>query len=114
QKENEGGRFDQATAEVVENLPTRNQRDRVWNSRPRLVGHRGEKPSRNLPVAAQPAVFAPIVGAVMGRVILDQFHVAGRPGARVCSLNQIGAEHSVAWETTVEPAVYRIDLVNSF
>ena len=42
-----------------------------------LIGHFGEEPLRNLPVAAHPAMFAAIVGAVVRRIVVDDLNVGG-------------------------------------
>ena len=58
-------RLYQAAAQIVQNLPLRNQRDRIWDFPARFIPHLRQEPSRNLPVPSQPAMFAAVVGAVM-------------------------------------------------
>src|SRR5439155_19019030 len=47
-----GGWFNQAAPEVVENLPLRNQRDRVWHKMARLIRYARREPVGDLPVSS--------------------------------------------------------------
>src|SRR6202035_2901990 len=58
--------LDERTTQVVEDLPAGDCGDRVADVMARLVGHAAEKPLRDLPVAADPAVLAAGVSAVVG------------------------------------------------
>ena len=91
-QQHEGGRLDQAAPQVVENFPAGNERDRIGHSRAGFFGHLRSQPSRDLPVSAQPAMFAAIVGAVVRGIILDHLDVAGQSRAGVGALDQIVAE----------------------
>ena len=48
---------------------------------------RAEIATGDLPVAAQPAVFAPIVGAVARGIIFNDFDIAGQTRAGVSALD---------------------------
>ena len=80
-QQQESCRFHQAAAQIVQNLPLRNQRDGIRDLAPRLIRHARQQPARDLPVSAQPAVFAPVVGVVVRGIILDDLDVTW-PGRR--------------------------------
>ncbi len=90
-KENEGGGFDQAAAKIIENLPAGDERNRIADQVARFVGNLIEDPANDLPISAQPAMFAAVVGAVVRRVIVDDFDIGGKTYARIRALNEIVA-----------------------
>src|SRR4030095_2180179 len=57
----EHGNFRETAPEIVHDLPTRNQIDRIANNVAKIVRNAREEPEENLPVPAHPAVFAPAV-----------------------------------------------------
>ena len=57
-----------------------------------LIRHSSEEPAHDLPIAAQPAMLAAIVGAVMRRVVVYDLYVADQSGAGVGTLDQIMAQ----------------------
>ena len=61
-----GGGFDEGAAEIVEDLPAGDGGDGIADEFPGLVRNATEEPLRDLPVAADPAMFAPGEGAVVG------------------------------------------------
>ena len=67
------------------------QRDGIAHQAPRFVRHLDQYPAHDLPVAAQPAMFAAVIGAVVRRIIVDNFDIGGKPGARVCAFDQVVA-----------------------
>ena len=113
QKQRKRRRFHQAAPQIVENLPPRYQRDRVGHLRSRLVGHRIGQPLHDLPVAAQPAVFAPTVRAVVRRIVLNHRDVAGQPRPRIRSFNQVMAQQRISREASVQNTDHRVDFVDS-
>ena len=46
-------------------------------------------------------MFAAIVGAVVGRVVVDDFDVRNEAGARVSAFDQIVTEERVAWKAVL-------------
>src|ERR1700733_3122231 len=112
-EKNESPGFDQAAAQVVENLPARNQRDGIRNTSTGFVRHVRKKPSSNLPIAAQPAMLAAVIGTVVRGIIFDDFDVTGQSSARIGTFDQIVAEQCVAREALIKNLMDRVDLVNS-
>src|SRR5580692_2132034 len=88
-EQQEGGRLDQASPQIIENFPLGGNRDRIADSLPRLIRNFRQQPLRSLPIAAQPAMFTTIVGAVVRRVILNHFDVARQTRSRVSTFNEI-------------------------
>ena len=82
-------------------------------SRPDSSGTRDKQPARDLPVAAQPAMLAAVVGAVVRGIVFDDLDVAGQSGARVGAFDQVMTEQGVARETAIENAVHRVHFVDT-
>ena len=100
-EQKEGGRLHQAAAQVIDNLPARNQRDGILHQLARFIRNAIEDPAHDLPVAAQPAMLAAIIGAVVRRIIVDDFDIGGQTGARIGAFNQVVAEQRIARESDV-------------
>ena len=81
---------------------------------PRLFRNAGEQPAGNLPVAAQPAMLAPVVGAVVRGIVVDHLDIADQAGARVGAFDQVVAEQGVAREASIEYLMNGVDLVDAF
>ena len=93
------------------------QRDRneigLGTRRPASSGTRAEQPAHDLPVAAHPAMLAPVVGAVVRRIVVDDLDVAHQPGARVSALDQVVAEQRIAREAMLQHPAQGFDFVNA-
>src|SRR5581483_9617717 len=63
-----------------------------------------------LPITADPAVLAAAKGAVVRRIIVHQFDIAGQPGASIGTLDQVMAEQGIFREPAVERAQESINL----
>src|SRR5215813_5210417 len=74
-EQKECGGLNQTSAQVVDDLPLRNDGDRVADFSPGLIRNDGQHPSGYLPITTQPAMLAPIVSTVMRRIIFDNFDV---------------------------------------
>ena len=114
QEQHERRRFYQAPTQIVQNLPARYQRDRIPYRRARLIRHLVRKPLHDLPVPAQPAMFPPVVRAVVRGIILDHRNVAHQPSARIRPLNQVMTKQRVPRESSIQHVQQRIDLVDPF
>ena len=82
--------------------------------RPGFIGHAREQPTYNLPVAAQPAMLAPVVGAVMRGIVVDDFDIADQAGARVGAFDQVVAEQGISRKAAIQHAVNGVDFVDAF
>ncbi len=58
-------------------------------------------------------MFAPIVGAVVRGIVVDDFDVADQPGPRVCAFDQVMAEQGIARKAVLEYAAQGLDFVDS-
>src|SRR6185437_2008297 len=90
-----------------------NYGDRILHPLSRLIGHSRKQPLHNLPVSAQPAMFAAVVGTVMRGIILNHFDIACKASARVGALNQVMAEQGIAREAAVKNFVDSLNFINS-
>ena len=59
-------------------------------------------------------MLAPVVSAVMRRIIVDHFDIADQPCARVGAFDQIVAEQSVARKALIQNLVQSLDFEDSF
>ena len=87
---------EQAAPQVVEDLPARDDRQRVAaRRRPLASGTVRPEPARDLPVAAHPAVQPRRERQVVDGVVVDQLDVGAQAGARVEPFEQVVAEQRV-------------------
>ena len=93
--------LDRAAAQVVEDLPAREQRAAGCAPARRAPARAGCSQSRQLPVAADPAVLAAGVGEVARRVVVVDHDVGGEPGARVAAFDQVVREQRVLGKAAV-------------
>ena len=112
-EEDEREWIDQGPAQIVEDLPARNAGDRIGDPAARFIGNAGKHPLRNLPVAAHPAVFAAVVGAVVRRVVVDKLDVGGQACARIGAFDQVVAQQGIARKAAVEHGVKRCNFIDS-
>ena len=113
EEEKKGYWLDQAAAEIVEDLPTRDGVDGIGDEFAGLVWYGGKEPSRDLPVATNPAVLTAGMSGVVGRVVVDDFDVGDEAGAGVRAFDEIVREKSVAREAAVEYLVEDVDFVDA-
>src|SRR5437764_8813448 len=73
-----------------------------------------QQPSSDLPVAAQPAMFATVVRAVMRRIIFDYFDISDQPRASVSAFDQVVTEQRILREAMLEYALHHWNFVNPF
>ena len=101
---------DEAAAQVVEDLPAADERQRVaLQAAPRRDER--EQPEEDLPVAADPAVLAPGVGQHARRVLVDQLDVRHERDARVEPLEQVVRQQRVLRHRVLERRRERVDVV---
>src|SRR5437764_10394033 len=73
-----------------------------------------QQPSSDLPVAAQPAMFATVVRAVMRRIIFDYFDISDQPRACVSAFDQVVTEQRILREAMLEYALHHWNFINPF
>ena len=95
-EQEEGDGLDERAAEVVEDLPARDGADGVGNLVAGLVGHVAGEPLDDLPVAADPAVFAAGVRGVVRGIVVDDLDVGDEAGAGVGAFDEVVREKGVA------------------
>jgi hypothetical protein len=110
-EQRELGDLRQAAAQVVEDLPAREQREPVPLRTVRPGDARGQ-PVEELPVAADPAVLAARVGEVARRIVVVDLDVGRQPGPRVVPLDQVVREQGVLGEAPVRRPLEGIDVVD--
>src|SRR4029077_18784675 len=103
-----------AAAQVVENFPPRQRRDRITDTPTLRVENARQQPRQNLPVASNPAVPPDGVDLVARRIFLVKCHVAHQPAAGVDRFQQVMAQDSIFWETPRQRALESIDVINAF
>jgi hypothetical protein len=108
----------QAAPQVVEDLQPRQRRQ--WVGRrvgQRRAGRRGPKPrqrpARDLPVAAHPAVASLGIDVVAQWCFLDELDVADQPAAGIGPFEQVVAEHAVVGQAAGEHVLEGVDVVDA-
>ena len=79
----------QAAAEVVEQLPTADDRERVLARPPAGVLHARHQPRQQLPVAPHPAMLAERERGVARREVVEHFHAGRERRAGVVALQEV-------------------------
>src|SRR5437870_6019336 len=103
-----------AAAQVVENFPPRQRRDRITDTPTLRVGNARQQPRQNLPVASNPAMPPDGVDLVARRIFLVKCHVAYQPAACVDRFQQVVAQDSIFRKTAGQRALKSIDVINAF
>ena len=104
----------EAPAQVVEDLPLRQEGQRIRGTRPRCIGHASQQPACYLPVAANPAPATADIGAVARRVVLVELDVGDQARAGIAPLQQIVAQDAVLRKPPRERALECVDVVDPF
>ena len=100
----------EAAAQVVENLPAPDRRQRVaLEAAPRR--HEGEQPEQDLPVAAHPPVLPPCVRQHARRVVVHELDVRHQRDACVQPFEQIVGEQRVLRHRVFERRDEGVDVV---
>ena len=102
QEQGQLGRRHQAAAEVVHDLPAREDRERVPPPPAPRNRDRRQGPGRDLPVAPDPAVVARDIGEVPRRMVLVEHDVGHKGHAGVRALDQVVGEDAVLGEPIPE------------
>ena len=97
EEEQQPGRLDQAAAQVVADLPAREQREPVGLGAVG-PGHPAAKPGQELPVAPDPAVLAQGKAEVARGVVVVDHDVGDEAGAGVVALDQVVRQERVLGE----------------
>ncbi|EXI71313.1 MAG: hypothetical protein AW07_03756 [Candidatus Accumulibacter sp. SK-11] len=129
QKEQRQRRRDQTAAQIVDQLPLRQLRERIplptaasplvrrgaLSSRVASTGNGNSppQPPGQLPIAANPAVAAADVGAVAKRIVFVQMHVAQQTCTRVTTFEKIMTEDAILGKAIPERLLEGVDLVDS-
>ncbi len=103
----------QRAAQVVEQLPARQQRQRILFAAAARAGHARQQPAKQLPVAADPAVAAADVVAVAARVFLVQLGIAHQAGAHVGAFEQVVTQYLVVGQAVAEHLLEHVHVVNA-
>ena len=113
QEHHERSDFRQAAAQVVQNLPARNHRQRIRRIIAEEVRHARQQPENDLPIATHPAVLAAAERAHVRRIIVNNFDVRYQTGASVRAFNKVVAQNHVAREAVLHDLLERFDFVDS-
>src|SRR5438477_8279702 len=103
-----------AAAQVVENFPPRQRRDRITDTPTLRVGNARQQPRQNLPVASNPAMPPDGVDFVARRIFLVKCHVAHQTAAGVDRFQQVVAQNSILRKAAGQCALESIDVINAF
>ena len=103
----------QASSQVVQDLPASDGRKRVRNRAARRIWHRAPQPSHDLPVSTDPAMLSRGKCEVLRRVVIDQVDIGAQAGTRVNTFEQIVTEQRILRDAIVERGVEGIDIVNA-
>ena len=103
----------QAAPQVVENLPARNDRQRVRHRAATLVAHGTPQPAHDLPVAPDPAVLPRGERQVVRGIVIDEMDVGAQARSRVHALEQVVAEQRVGRNAPVERGAEGVDVVDA-
>jgi len=90
QKQQQGYRYKTAP-EVVHQLPSRQDGQRVWLIASTGTGNPGEQPARQLPIPPYPPVTTAYVRTVTRRELLIQLYIAQQAGASIAAFQEIMA-----------------------
>ena len=105
-------RRDQASPQVVEDLPAPDHRQRVALD-PVARRHEGEEPGEDLPVAADPPVLAARVREQARGVLVHELDVGHQRDARVEPLEQVVRQQDVLRRGVLERGHERVDVVEA-
>src|SRR6266576_1224037 len=103
-----------AAAQVVENFPPRQRRDRITNTPTLRVANTRQQPRQNLPVASNPTMPSDGVDLVARRIFLVKCHVAHQTAAGVDRFQQVVAQDSILRKAVSQRALEGIDVINAF
>ena len=112
-QQHEGGR-NEASPQVVEDLPARDHRQRVDDLLTAGTGNLPPQPTRDLPVAPHPSVLARRKGEVASWIVVDEVDIGHEPGARVKALEEIVAEQRVLGHAPGERGIERVHVIDAF
>ena len=85
----------QAAAQVVDNLPAIERRERISSSAAIRQWHTGENPAGDLPVTANPAMGPLGIALVPLRKVIEQLDIAGQPHPDMGPFDQVVAQDPV-------------------
>src|SRR5262249_4313778 len=97
----------------VQNLPARNHRQRIRHDFAEEIRHTGKEPEDDLPVATYPSVLASGKRADVRRIVIDNFDVRYKAGARVRAFDHVVAQDRIAGEAMLQHLLKHADLVDS-
>ena len=103
----------QASPQVVRDLPARDRGQHVPHARAALCRNRSPQPRQQLPVAANPSVQARNPRQVVAGKIVDDFEVGAERDARKQPFEQVVAQQRVVRHAAVERALERVDVVDA-
>ena len=81
--------------------------------RPALIRHPRKQPFHDLPVAANPAMLAPDVSAVVRRIAIHNFNIADKSGTRISAFDKVMAQDGIARKTMIEDAMHGSQIIQS-
>ncbi len=112
-QQHQGGR-NQASPQVVEDLPARDDRQRVDDCFTAGTGNLPRQPTRDLPVAPHPSVLPRRKSEVASWIVVDDVDIGDEPGARVKALEEVVTEQRVLGHSPGERGIERVHVVNAF
>src|SRR5438552_9959900 len=113
EEKHEGDR-NKAAAQVVENFPPRQRRDRIADAATLRAGNARQQPRQNLPVASNPAMPPDSVDLVARRIFLVKCHVAYQTAAGIDRFQQVVTQDSIFRKTAGQRALKSIDVIHAF
>src|SRR5579863_10479443 len=111
QQGNDACRRNERPPQIVEHLPTADQRKRVRTPITEARVATTENPGQQLPVAAGPAVLARSSYVIARRKLLDDLNIGSQACAGECPLEKIVTEKRAVRHAAVERGLERIHVV---
>src|SRR5207248_6957174 len=103
-----------AAAQVVENFPPRQGRDRIADAASLRGGNARQQPRQNLPVASNPSMPPDSVNLVARRIFFVKCHVAYQTAAGVDRFQQVVTQDSIFRKAAGQRALKSIDVIHAF
>ena len=113
QQGEEGGGRREGPAQIVDHLPTADQRD--LGAGPLAPGdsRQAENPGKELPIAPRPAMLARRRDVVAGGIFLHELDIGHQPGAGEDPLEKVVAEDRILGDSSLEGGLESIDIVDA-
>ena len=80
----------------------------------RIVRDAPQQPSQDLPVTAYPAMFPPILRAVVGWIVIHHLDICQQTDAGIGALDQVVAQQRILREAAIQHFMKDLDLIQTF